>query len=152
MKKKKKKKRALHHISRVDYERRRQYGWLVRVMRDGVNHQKFISDGVRGGQSDSLREAKAVRAELLRLYPAPKRGNVFNKITARNTSRYPGVSKSGSCRKGHYYEVWQAHWTLPDGSRISKRFGFSPNGRSEKAAKRLAIATRREALAAMGEG
>ena len=136
------------NISCFDQYPKNQHGWLVRVMRDGIMHQKFFSDGMYGGKSRSLREAKAHRDELVTLYPKPERGNLFNKMTARNTSGYPGVSKSGSYRKGHYYEAWQAHWTLPDGTRISKRFGFSQTGRSERAARRLAIKARREGLAA----
>lgn len=120
-------------------------------MRNGVMHQKFFSDGMYGGKSGSLREARLHRDELLGLYPKPERGNVYNKMTARNTSGYPGVSKSGSYRKGHYYEAWQAHWTLPDGTRVSRRFVFSPTGRSERAARRLAIKARREGLAAIEE-
>ena len=139
----------MRNISRVDQPKKRQHGWLVRVMRDGVTHQKFFYDGVRGGETGSLREAKIFRNELLRLYPPPKRGNNFNKITSRNRSGTPGISRGGSYRKGHYYPAWQAQWTLPNGKRVTKKFGFSPNGRSEIAAKRLSIKARREALAAM---
>jgi len=140
----------MRNISRVDHERKRSYGWLVRVMRDGVTHQKFFSDSMyQGGMWGSLREAKIYRDELLQQYPPRKRGNLFNRKSSRNTSGYPGISKSGSYRKGHYYEGWQASWILPNGQRISKKFGFSKTSRSEIAAKRLAIKARREAIAAM---
>lgn len=142
--------KRMRNISRVDQYAKRQHGWLVRVMRSGVKYQRFFSDGARGSKAGSLREAQSYRDELLRLYPLPKRGSMFNRKSARNTSGHPGISKSGSYRKGHYYEAWQASWIVkPGGKRITVKFGFSPSGRSERAAKQLAIKVRREALAAM---
>ena len=145
-----KRNKQMRNISRVDQFKKHQHGWLVRVMRNHITHQKFFSDGVFGSKSASLREAKIFRDELLQRYPPAPRGNMFNKPNSRNTSGYPGVSRTGSYRKGHYYKVWQASWILkPGGKRITRKFGFSPNGRSERQAKRLAIKARREALACM---
>jgi hypothetical protein len=139
----------MRNISRVDQEKKNRHGWLVRVMRRGITYQKFISDSTRGGERGSLREAKAYRDELLRLYPKPKRGNMFNRKNSRNKSGHPGVSRTGSYRKGRYYKCWQASWVLLNGKRVTKKFGFSDGSRNETTAKRLAIRTRREALAAM---
>lgn len=137
----------MRNISRVDQYKKNEHGWLVRVMRNGVNHQKFFYDSTYGGKSRSLIEAKLHRDELVRKYQLPPHGNNFNRITSRNTSGHPGISKSGSFRKGHYYEAWQASWVLPDGKRVARKFVFSPTGRTEMAAKRLAIKVRREAVA-----
>jgi len=142
--------RRLRNISRVDQERKRQYGWLVRVMRDKVNHQKFFSDGAHGGKRASLLMAMEFRDELLNIYPPSPRGNMFNRTNRRNTSGHAGVSRTGSWRKGHFYNVWQASWIdLRTGQKTTRKFGFSESGRSELAAKRLAIKARREAVAAM---
>ena len=141
-----KRRKRPRNISRVDYARRSWHGWLVRVMRNGEKFQKFFSDYACGGKSGSLRKAQRYRDELVRLYPLPPHGNLLNKMTVRNTSGHPGVSKTGSHRKGHYYEAWQASWTLPNGQRTTKKFVFSPSGRTELAAKRLAIKARREGL------
>lgn len=142
-----KKFRPRRNISRIDQYKKRQHGWWVRVMRNGFTYQKFFSDYASGGKIASLREAKDYRDELLEKYPPSPTGNVFNKITARNTSGYPGISKSGSYRKGHYYESWQACWIeKPGGKRVCRKFVFSESGRTELAAKRLAIKTRREAI------
>ena len=147
--KRKKRDKQMRNISRVDQAKKNQHGWFVRVMRNGITHQKFFYDK-GGNEAASLREAKRFRDELLRLYPLPKRGNMFNRMSARNTSGHAGVSRTGSYRKGHYYQVWQASWILkPGGKRITRKFGFSPNGRSERQAKRLAIKARREALEAL---
>ena len=149
VKKRARRSKEMRNISRVDYERRRMYGWLVRVMREGVTHQKFFSDSVFGGKRASLHAARRHRDEMLVAYPAPPRGNMFNRKTARNTSGHAGVSRTRSKRKGRYYDVWQAGWVLPDGKHVTRKFGFSEGGRSELQAKRLAIKARREALAAM---
>ncbi len=141
-----KRSKHLRNISRVDYARRSWHGWLVRVMRKGERFQKFFSDYACGGKSGSLRKAQIYRDELVRLHPLPPHGNLLNLMTVRNTSGHPGVSKTGSSRKGHYYEAWQASWTLPNGQRMTKKFVFSENGRTELAAKRLAIKARREGL------
>lgn len=135
------------NISRVDYERRNWRGWLVRVMRNGEMFQKFFSDSACGGKTAAWHKARAHRDELVRLHPLPPHGNLLNKLTKRNTSGHPGVSKTGSRRKGHYYAAWQASWTLPSGQRVTKKFVFSDTGRTELAAKRLAIKARREGLA-----
>ncbi len=137
----------LRNISRVDQDKKRQYGWLVRVMRDGVNHQKFISDSMHGGKRASLLVAMEFRDELLNIYPPSPRGNMFKRTNSRNMSGHAGVSHTGSWRKGHFYEVWQAGWIDPrTGQKTTRKFGFSETGRSELAAKRLAIKARREAL------
>ncbi len=141
-----KRSKRLRNISRVDYARRSWHGWLVRVMRNGERFQKFFSDYAHGSKSGSLRQAQSYRDNLLRLYPLPPHGNLLNRMTVRNTSGHPGVSKTGSWRKGHYYAAWQAAWTLPNGQRMTKKFVFSPTGRTELAAKRLAIKARREGL------
>ncbi len=141
----------MRNISRVDYERRHMYGWLVRVMRNGLTRQKFFSDSVFGGKRASLYAARKHRDAVVAAYPLPLRGNMFDRKTARNTSGYAGVSRTRSKRKGHYYDVWQAGWVLPNGKHVTRKFGFSEGGRSELAAKRLAIKARREALDAMGQ-
>lgn len=136
----------LKNISRVEQEKRNQYGWLVRVMRDGVHHQKFFYDSVHGSKSSSLLTAIAYRDELLRKYPKPERGNLFNRLTVRNKSEYPGVNKTRTLKRGIYYDVWQASWTLPNGKTVNRRFYFSPEGRTEQEAKELAIKARAEGL------
>lgn len=145
-----KRNKKFRNISRVDQGKKCQYGWLVRVMRDKVNHQKFISDGTHGGKLASLLVAMEVRNELLNIYPPSPRGNMFNRTNSRNTSGHAGVSRTGSWRKGRLYEVWQAGWLDPrTGRKTTRKFGFSETGRSELAAKRLAIKARREALEAL---
>lgn len=139
-------KKKLKHISRVEQEKKKQYGWFVRIMRDGVTHQKFFYDSVHGGKSSALLRAIAFRDDLLQLYPKPKHGNLFNRLTKRNTSGYPGINKTRARKRGISYEVWQAGWVLPDGRQVTRKFHFSPDGRSEKEARELAIRARRKGV------
>ncbi len=137
---------VLKNISRVEQEKKKQYGWLVRVMRDGVMHQKFFYDSVHGTKNSALLSAIAHRDELLRRYPKPEHGNLFNRLTKRNTSKHPGVNKTRTLKRGVSYDVWQASWVLPDGRTVNRKFHFSPDGRSEKEAKKLAIKAREEGV------
>ena len=139
--------KRLKHISRVEQEQKRQYGWFVRLMRDGVMHQKFFYDSAHGGKSSALLRAIAYRDELLERFPKPAQGNMFNRTNARNTSGHAGVHKTTQRKRGITYEVWAAGWTLPDGRRVTRKYHFGPDGRSEKEAKSLAIKARREGIA-----
>lgn len=138
---------TMRNITRIDYEKRNQHGWWVRIHRDGRMIQKFFSDFGHRSEHKALREAKKYRDELLREYPKPERGNMFNRRSSRNTSGYPGINKTSSRRKGRTYTVWQASWVLPNGKRVNKKFGYSPDGRSERQAKILAKRARKEGLA-----
>lgn len=136
----------MRHITRVDYEKRRQHGWWVRIQRDGKQHQRFFSDHALGNKLSALVAAEQFRDELLRHYPKPARGNNFNRTTTRNTTGIPGVTRTTTRKDGRVYQIWQAAWLLPDGRRKTKKFAFSEGGRSEREAKQLAIQARREGL------
>jgi hypothetical protein len=139
--------KRMRNISRVDSERKNQHGWLVRVMRQGVTHQKFFSDSVRGSESGSLVEAKRHRDELLRTYPKPEHGNMFNRKNVRNKSGYAGIHKTRSVSaRGYTTDAWQAGWVLPDGTRVNRKFNFSLEGRTEEEALKLARRARREGM------
>lgn len=137
----------LRNITRVEQELKRQFGWYVRVMRDGVTHQKFFSDFAHGGKGGALLRAIAYRDELVERYPKREHGNLFNRLSARNTSGYPGISRTTQLKRGVAYHLWQAGWTLPDGRRVTRKFQFSETGRSEREARRLAIRAREQGVA-----
>jgi hypothetical protein len=141
--------KRMRNITRVDYEKKHQHGWWVRIHRDGVMIQKFFSDAAHRSEHSALSEAKKHRDALLRIYPKPERGNMFNKPNSRNTSGIAGVHKTRSIKRGRSYEVWQAGWILPNGKHINRKFHFSRGGRSEKEAKQLAIKAREEGLEAI---
>lgn len=142
-----KKSRARQNITRIDYERRQQHGWWVRIMRDGLQYQKFFSDSTHDGKASALRAAKEHRDYLLKRYPKPAHGNMFNRASSRNRSGgYPGVHKSKDMKQGRTYQVWVASWRLPNGRSVTRKYHFSPDGRSEKEAKQLAIKARAEGI------
>jgi len=143
------KQKNLRNICRVEQERKRQYGWYVRVMRDGVTRQKFFSDFAHGGEGGALLRAIAYRDELIERYPKPEHGNLFNCLSTRNTSGHAGVSRTTQRKRGVTYEVWQAGWTMPDGRRVTRKFQFSEGGRSEREARRMAIKAREDGVVAI---
>lgn len=138
--------KRMRNITRVDYARKNQHGWWVRIHRDGEMIHKFFSDAACRGKSSALHEAKQHRDALLQIYPKPERGNMFNKTNSRNQSGYAGIHKTRSIKRGIYYEVWQAGWVLPNGKRVNRKFHFSLDGHSEKEALQLAIKARAEGL------
>jgi hypothetical protein len=139
--------KALRHISRIDQEKRNQHGWWVRIHRQGEMIHRFFSDKSHGGKGRALDEAKRHRDALLLLYPKPEHGNMFNRVSSRNTSGRAGIHRTISRKRGRVYEVWQAGWVLPDGRHVNRKFHFSPGGTSETEAKRKAIRARAEGLA-----
>ena len=138
--------RAMRHISRIDQDKKNQHGWWVRIHRGGRMIHRFFSDKACGGKGRALAEAKQHRDRLLRLHPKPEQGNMFNRRNARNTSGIAGVHRTVSRKRGRVYEVWQAGWVLPDGTRVNRKFHFSPGGTSEREARRKAINARKEGL------
>ena len=125
-------------ISRVDQPERNNYGYYVRVTRNGKQYAKFFSDSREGGKRKALQSARKHEAVLLAELPEVNRRG---KITARNNSGRVGVSRSSSVRRGHEYEYWQASWS--DGSE-KKSVKFSINKYGEDKARRMAIKARRE--------
>lgn len=143
----KKKSRPLHHITRVDYEKKHQHGWWVRLQRDHQQMQKFFSDAAHRSKAAALRAAKRYREELLAIHPKPESGNMFNRLNRRNRSGQPGVHRTITRKDGRIYTVWQAGWVLPNGKQIKKKFAYSLEGRTEREAKDLAVKAREEGLA-----
>ncbi len=139
--------KRLRNITRIDQYKKHRHGWWVRIHRDGRMIQRFFSDAAYRGQGGSLSEARRHRDQLLVEYPKPERGNMFNRVSVRNTSGKPGVHRTRSIKRGRIYTVWQASWTLPNGRHINRRFAFSEGGRSEREARRLAINARKEGVA-----
>lgn len=138
--------KSMMHITRINQPKKHQHGWWVRIQRDGKMIQDFFSDAANGDKLKALLEAQRYRDELLRTYPKPAHGNMFNRPSARNTSKIVGVNKTRSCKGEYCYDVWQASWMLPNGKHVNRRFHFSPDGRSEREAKQLAIKAREEGL------
>ena len=138
--------RAMRHISRIDQDKKHQHGWWVRIHRAGQMIHRFFSDKSCRGKTRALAEAKQYRDELLRLYPKPARGNMFNRKSVRNRSGIAGVHRTVTRKRGRVYKVWQAGYVLPDGTHVNRKFHFSRGGPSEAEAKHKAIKVREEGL------
>lgn len=137
---------SMRHITRVDYERKHQHGWWVRIHRDGVMIHQFFSDARYKSHAAALRHAKVYRDDLLIKYPKPEHGNNFNRPNRGSKSGIAGVHQTMMTKDGIRYPVWQTSWVLPGGKRIVKQFTYSPQTRTEQEAKELAVAAREKGL------
>lgn len=124
-------------ISRIDQFEKNNFGYYVRLKRQGKQIAKFFADSKYGGQKKAQQAAQTYYQDLLQqLPPASQAG----RKTVRNTSGYVGVSKTSSTRKGHEYEYWQACWGS-GADRKSVKFSIQKYGTIR--AKQLAIQARR---------
>jgi len=124
-------------ISRIDQFEKNNFGYYVRLKRQGKQVAKFFSDSKYGGQNKAQQAAQTYYQELLEQFPAVSQAG---RKTVRNTSGYVGVSKTSSLRKGHEYEYWQACWGS-GADRKSVKFSIQKYGTIR--AKQLAIQARR---------
>jgi hypothetical protein len=99
-------------------------------------------------------EAHAKKAALKRWRELRERYPVITKRKFReiprnvSSSGITGVTRIVSICKGYEYESWKACWTTKRGKKCSRQFSINKYG--ERAAKRLAIKTRREELDKVG--
>ncbi|MEM7769199.1 MAG: AP2/ERF family transcription factor [Cyanobacteria bacterium P01_E01_bin.6] len=124
-------------ISRIEQFEKTNFGYYVRLKRDGRQYAKFFSDSRFGGQQNALKAAQDYLNELSEQLP---RRSQAGQISTRNTSGIVGVSQTKSTRKGHTYEYWQAWWGS-GGDRKSRKFSINKYGTQK--AKQLAIETRK---------
>lgn len=124
-------------ISRIEQFEKTNFGYYVRLKRNGQQYAKFFSDSRFGGQQNALRAAQQHLNELSQQLP---RKSQAGQMSVRNTSGIVGVSLTKSTRKGHTYEYWQAWWGSR-GDRKSRKFSINKYGMSK--AKQLAVETRK---------
>jgi hypothetical protein len=144
--------KAMYGISRIDTEQFRTHAWRVKLVRRGQVYIKNFPDKRFGGKQKALREAKAYRDELLVKHPPISRQEFCSIRRSNNRTGITGVYryaksfvlKNGKVKKNWY---WEATW--PIGKSQQSHRAFSVNELGEAKAKRLAIATREEALAAL---
>jgi hypothetical protein len=126
-------------ISRIEQPSKNNYGYYVRLTRQGNQYAKFFADKRYGGKRNALKAARELYHELVEVMP-PAKSSVGRK-TARNTSGIVGVSRTKSTRKGHTYEYWQAWWGSGD-ERKSVKFSILKYG--EEDARKLAVKARKQ--------
>ncbi len=119
-------------------------GWQINFNKNLIT--KLFSDSKYGGKKAALKEAQLFQDVCEReLKNQPEKNNVtsLNKLTKRNTSGIPGVSKFVSKRQNRGKGEWQAKW-VENGKRRKKTYSINKYG--EKEAKRLAIEYRNKII------
>ncbi|HIK17232.1 MAG TPA: AP2 domain-containing protein [Leptolyngbyaceae cyanobacterium M33_DOE_097] len=123
-------------ISRIEQPQKKNFGYYVRLTRQGQQTAKFFSDKQYGGKSKALKAAEQYLQTLTQQLP-PK--SQAGRLTVRNTTGIVGVNRTRSTSRGHTYDYWQASWG--SGSE-RKSMKFAVNKYGEKKAQELAIAAR----------
>jgi AP2 domain len=126
-------------ISRIEQPSKNNFGYYVRLTRQGTQYAKFFADKRYGGKRKALKAARDLYHELVEVMP-PAKSSVGRK-TVRNTSGVVGVSRTKSTRKGHTYEYWQAWWGSGE-ERQSVKFSILKYGEDE--ARQLAVKARKK--------
>ena len=127
-------------IIRSQDKRKGTTSWLVRLRRDGhrVGTRYFYHHHYDSPEA-ALAAARAYRNALLELYPPLTSREHRQRLSKRNASGVPGVSRDTG---GPGY--WIASTKLADGTVLFKRFSVKTHG--EDAAKELAIRERERQL------
>ena len=123
-------------ISRIEQFEKTNFGYYVRLKRDGKQYAKFFSDARYGGQQKALKAAEEYYNELFAKMPLKSQAG---RMSVRNKSGIVGVSRTTSTRKGYTYEYWQAWWGSGN-DRKSAKFSIKKYG--ARRAKQLAIQAR----------
>ncbi len=138
---------SLRNIVRIDVPSKSTKGWQINFNRSKIT--KFFSDSKYGSEKAALKEAQLFRdaceRELQIQLEKTKRTTSLNKLTKRNTSGIPGVSKFVDRRPNRGKGEWQAQWVDQDGKHRKKTYSINKYGDSE--AKRLAIEYRKRMIA-----
>lgn len=143
--------KEFRNIARIDITGKKKgrvgtKGWQVNLKMNKIT--KLFSDSIFGGEKAALKEAQLFRdaceRELKYYSSANKNITTLNKITKRNTSGIPGVSRYSDKRPNRNSEGWEAQWVDQDGKH--RRKSFSSNKYGETKAKNLAIEHRNKIL------
>ena len=123
---------------------RRALDWNVRLVRDGVRHDRTFSFLVFGGPAPALEAARAWRDLLVRTHPPVSRRERASRLRSTNSSGIAGVSLQYD-RRGEPL-LWLASTYLGPGQVLRRAFSIRRWGTD---ARRLAIKAREQQLAQM---
>ncbi len=137
-------------ISRIDQPEKRTHGFFVRLQRQGKMYPGFFGDKSHGGRAQALEAAQAYYQKLLTQHKATTRRDWLQIRRRRGASPYIGVQRV-IVRRANNYEgfFWKATWSPLPG--VVKRRMFSVLKYGPRQALALALKTRRDALATLGD-
>ncbi len=132
------------HVSRIDQPDKNNYGWYVRIRREGSTTAKFFRDSKYGTRTKALKAAIVFRDQLLANLKLPASKRKVLHRSGRNTSGIVGVARRTMRRRdgrtaGSY---WVATWSPGNGKTARKLFSIAELG--ERGALLAACACRRD--------
>jgi hypothetical protein len=137
-------KRIAPGITRFDIEERRTHGYMVRMARQGIRHQKFFSDLKYGGKAKALGSARKLYEQWTK--ELPQRVSAEDRLTDRNRTGRVGVYLAVSRESGgQSYDAYCASWTDDRGRR--HKISFSLQRYGKRKAWQLACLARDERVA-----
>lgn len=133
------------NICRVDQESRKQFGWFIRVRKEGKFHSNFCADKASGGYYSSLLEAISWRDNKERELGLPRTDRMI-----------VGVAKSNTGIVGLTFieetQTYQITWVTPQGKLQASRRALSIGENKEDVIKELlAIRATKEAERLVGD-
>ncbi|MBC7796747.1 MAG: hypothetical protein H7Z37_07740 [Pyrinomonadaceae bacterium] len=134
-------------VSRVDHEKKKQYGWFVRVLFRGVKRSKFFSDKNYESRETSLQAAVEWRNATERELGKPRTDRLVIGHNPRNKSGISGIERSTKVNKRAKGEqkvrnFFKVSWCPEPGKGTHAWISIDKYG--EEIALRKAIALRRE--------
>jgi hypothetical protein len=134
-------------ISRIDQEKKKTYGWFVRISCNGTKKSKFFSDQSYGNKEAALQEAIKYRDQMEKELGKPRTDRTVVTQSPRNRTGIIGVQRKSKTVKGtngekvskEYFEVSWSPWP----GRLCRTW-ISIDKYGEKGALLKACALRRE--------
>jgi hypothetical protein len=134
-------------ITRLDLEDSHNFGYMVRIFRNGQRFSAYFSDRKCGGKRNAKKQAQECYEKLVAKHGPANRQSCLNKITARNTTGVVGIHIATSTDtrwSGGTYKAYCASWINDDGSRGKLAFSWKKYGK--KAAMEYAMYAREHRL------
>jgi len=141
--------RKFHCIVRIDTEKpKKQHCWEVKIIRSGNSFHRTFSDAKYGGRKKALAAAIKSRDTEIKKRPAKSSYEAAKQLKKTNASGLVGVRRGSKTvrrgRKSWTYPAWIATGTPVSGEASKTQYFLVSTFGSSGAAKRAAIARRRE--------
>jgi hypothetical protein len=141
-------------IYRVDSEKTKTHGWIVRVHYEGQTQAKFFNDNLSPDPEKVLEMAIACRNKIEKELGKPRTDRVLASVSPRNRSGIVGIRRilkntGGKAPDGspNFSEVFEVTWQ--GSANVVKKTSVSIAKHGEKKAFQLACAIRKEKTEAL---
>ena len=112
------------HVSRIDQPDKNNYGWYVRIRREGSTTAKFFRDSKYGTRTKALKAAIVFRDQLLANLKLPASKRKVLHRSGRNTSGIVGVARRTMRRRRDGWRTFGRRGGSTTGALIARSDGF----------------------------